>query len=134
MAVPARYRERLMDLCAGQLVITCDYQYPCLLLYPMPQWQEIEQQLAALPALDRQARALQRLIVGQAEDVAMDSHGRILLPAALRGKVKLEKRVMFVGQGRKFEIWDTERWNVCLEEAEQDAGEQLSAVLQGLAL
>jgi len=134
MAIPARYRDRLLDYCAGQLVVTRDYQYPCLLLYPLPHWNEIEQQLASLPTFDKQARSLQRLIVGQAEDIAMDSHGRILLPASLRSVAGLDKRVMLVGQGRKFEIWDADRWNACLEEAEQEAAEQLSAVLQGLTL
>jgi MraZ protein len=53
---------------------------------------------------------LQRLLVGHADDVQVDGAGRILVPPALRQYAALEKRVVLVGQGKKFELWDETKW------------------------
>lgn len=110
MAIPTRYRERLAARCDGQLVATVDRDY-CLLIYPYPDWEEIERKLVRLPSLNKQARRLQRLMVGYATEVDIDGHGRILLSRELREFAGLERQAMLIGQGNKFELWDEERWN-----------------------
>jgi MraZ protein len=52
----------------------------CLLLYPLPTWEEIERKLTALPTLNRQVRRLQRLMIGYATELELDGHGRVRLP------------------------------------------------------
>lgn len=110
LAVPTRYRERLQERCASQLVVTIDRDH-CLLIYPLPEWQEIERKLMKLPSFNKTARNLQRLLVGHATEVEMDGQGRVLLPPALRDFARLDKRVVLIGQGNKFELWDEERWS-----------------------
>ncbi len=109
-AIPTRYRERLAALCEGRLVVTVDRDY-CLLLYPFPEWEEIERKLVALPSLIKQARRLQRLMVGYATELDIDGHGRILLPRELREFAGLERQAILLGQGNKFELWDEDSWN-----------------------
>lgn len=115
MAIPTRYRARLQDYCASQLVVTVDTDR-CLLLYPLPEWQEIERKLARLPSFNKTARRLQRLLIGHASEVEMDGQGRILLPPPLREFAVLEKHAVLIGQGNKFEIWDEGRWNAQRDE------------------
>jgi MraZ protein len=110
LAVPTRYRERLQERCAAELVVTIDPDH-CLLIYPLPEWQEIERKLMKLPSFNKAARNLQRLLVGHATEVEMDGQGRVLLPPALRDFARLDKHVVLIGQGNKFELWDEERWN-----------------------
>ena len=110
MAMPARYRERLLDGCGGRLVVTVDRDH-CLLVYPLPEWEIIENKLIALPSLNKQARMLQRLVVGHATELEMDAQGRILLPAMLRDFAGLKKKAVLIGQGKKLEIWDEVTWN-----------------------
>ena len=81
------------------------------MLYPEPEWAEIERRLEALPSFNKSARTLQRLYIGHAHEVEMDAQGRILLPPELRKFASLDKRVALVGQGKKFELWDEETWN-----------------------
>jgi MraZ protein len=116
LAVPARYREELISLCAGHLIITADPSR-CLLIYPHPVWEPIEQKLNSLSSFNPQTRSLQRLLVGNASDVEMDSSGRILVPPPLREFAGLSKEVVLVGQGAKFELWDDEKWNLQIENA-----------------
>ncbi len=109
LAIPTRYRERLREQCGSRLVITVDKDM-CLLLYPQPAWEEIEAKLMQLPSFDTNARQIQRLMVGHATDVEMDGQGRVLLPPPLRRFAGLDKHVVMIGQGSKFELWDEERW------------------------
>lgn len=136
IAIPTRYRERLQERCAGQLVVTVDRDH-CLLLYPLPEWEEIERKLVKLPSFNVQARRLQRLLVGHATEVDMDSHGRVLLPQPLREFAHLDKAAVMIGQGNKFEIWDEESWGARRDDwlaADEDSAAPLPAELESLSL
>ena len=108
LAIPARHREGLTDG-TGRLVVTADPSH-CLLLYPLLAWEPIQQQLMSFPSFNERLRGLQRLIVGHADDVEIDAAGRILVPAALRKFAGLDKHVVLVGQGHRFELWDHGQW------------------------
>ena len=106
LAVPAKYR----DILNGPLVVTIDIEETCLLLYPKTAWQLIEDKLQSLPSFNNAARRAQRLLIGHATDAEADNHGRLLLPPMLREYAKLDKRVVMIGQGNKFEVWDEGLW------------------------
>ena len=135
LAVPAKYRDRLLEICRGCLIATVDLD-GCLLLYPQPEWEQIEQKLMKLPSLDPQVRRLQRLLLGHATECEMDAQGRMLLPAPLREFAGLEKRVMLVGQGNKFELWNESSWTqqcaAWIKEGENTG--ELSAVLDQFSI
>ena len=111
LAVPTRYRDRLSEACGGKLVVTISLMDKCLTVYPFPDWQRIEEEIRALPALDPQVRAISHLLIGHATECDLDGHGRILLPQSLRDFASLDKRVHMVGQVRKFELWNEDAWN-----------------------
>lgn len=109
LAVPAKHRDALLSQCAGHLVLTA-HPHRCLLLYPQPAWEPIQAKMMALSSFDKRSSGLQRLLVGHAEDVELDSAGRLLISPTLREFARLEKQVMLVGQGTRFELWNMEAW------------------------
>ncbi len=116
LAIPARHRDALVprpaeanSSASGALILTADPSR-CLLLYPRGVWEPIQARLMALSSFSAEIRGLQRLIVGHADDVDMDGSGRILVPPALRQYAGLDHRVVLVGQGNKFELWDESKW------------------------
>ncbi len=135
MVMPTRYRERLQERCGGKLVVTVDRDQ-CLLIYPMPDWEEIERKLMRLPTLNPQARRLQRLMVGHATELELDGHGRVLLPPKLREFGLLTRDAVLIGQGLRFELWDEKRWNERRDEwlASEEATTDLPAELETLSL
>ena len=135
MVIPTRYRDRLQERCGGHLVITVDKDQ-CLLIYPLPDWEEIERKLMSLPSFDREARRLQRLMVGHATDLELDAHGRLLLPPNLREFGLLTRDAMLIGQGHRFELWDESRWNERRDEwlAHESSTTDLPADLEKLSL
>lgn len=123
--MPSKQRERLMSLCGGQIVATIDTQSRCLLVYPLPTWEEIEQEIQDLPALNPTVRRFQRLLIGYASDLEFDGNGRVLIPPSLRDYAGLEKKLVLVGQGKKLELWDEGTWleerDRWLEQAHEEA-------------
>ena len=109
LAIPSRYRETIAVQAEGRMVATIDRD-GCLLLYPAPEWERIEQELTRLPNLNPQVRLLLRILVGHATECEMDAQGRVLLPATLREFAGLEKKVVLIGQGHKFELWNESSW------------------------
>lgn len=110
LAIPTRFREKLTQQGTEELVVTIDTESPCLLLYPLTEWEVIERKLEALPSFNAATRRIQRLLLGHATELEIDTQGRVLLPPLLRKHASLEKHIMFVGQGKKFELWDEQQW------------------------
>jgi len=102
MSIPAKHRDALSQQCEGRMTLT-KHPHGCLLFFPRPVWEQHREQIAAWPM---SARAWQRIFLGNACDVELDSAGRILISPELRAAVGLEKEVMMLGMGTHFEIWD----------------------------
>jgi MraZ protein len=138
MVMPTRYRERLQFDSKNAVILTIDTEERCLLLYPLTEWEEIERKLAALPSFNSAARRIQRLLIGHATDVEIDTQGRILLPPMLRDYAGLNKRAVLVGQGKKFELWDEAHWGKCrgywLEKASNTDSVDLPDEVKSIAL
>ncbi|MDR0805687.1 MAG: division/cell wall cluster transcriptional repressor MraZ [Enterobacteriaceae bacterium] len=137
LAIPTRYRDSLQVECEGQLVCTIDLHQPCLLLYPLPEWEKIEQKLSKLSSMNPAERRVQRLLLGHASECQMDSAGRVLIANTLRQHAGLVKEMMLVGQFNKFELWNEETWYQQVQEdiaAEQSATLPLSERLQDFSL
>ena len=105
LSMPSRHRDSLAAHCDGRLTLT---RHPdgCLLVYPRPTWEARREQIAQLPY---SARSLQRLLLGNATDIDLDSAGRVLVPTELRAAAQLERDLMLLGMGAHFELWDTTR-------------------------
>lgn len=116
MSIPAKHRDALALQCEGRLTLT-RHPHGCLLFFPRPVWETHRDQIAAWPM---SARAWQRIFLGNASDVEMDSAGRVLISPELRAAIGLEKEVMMLGMGSHFEIWDAAR--LAADEASAVAG------------
>ena len=136
LAIPTRYREGLLRQSDGKMVVTIGNAERCLWLYPLADWEDIERKLVALPSLDPAAQKLKRILIGHANDCDLDAAGRVLLPGPLREFANLDKRVVMIGQGNKFEIWNEQIWNERREQWLTDDSElgPMNVELESLSL
>jgi MraZ protein len=129
ISAPARYRENFKDLKTSKLVLTRDPQYPCLKLYPEESWKNLSTNLQKMQSLDPVVRKLQWTILGHAFEVDFEPNNRMLLliPADLRSYagINLSEKIVFIGMGDKFEIWNLESW-----QSRQDAGQLSTEILE----
>lgn len=137
LALPAKYRGLIAESCEGHMVATIDTEERCLLLYPLNEWELIEKKIEALPSFNRAARRIQRLLIGHATDIELDSNGRLLISGPLRAYAELEKQTVLIGQGKKFELWNEALWHSKRDEWLKEcdsADEQLPTELEGISL
>jgi MraZ protein len=116
-AIPTRYRERVQEICACQLVATvavnerCVGMDGCLWIYPLPAWEELEKTIKEVSDLNKMGARLKRFLIGYATECEMDSQGRLLLPEKLRKFANLDKKAVLVGQLNRFEVWNEDAWS-----------------------
>ena len=116
LAIPARHRDQLSTKESSALVLTLNPWDRCLWLYPSSEGEVSEDKLQGLSDFDRESRRTKQIIRGYATDCSLDGQGRVLLPNELRKFALLDKRVAFLGQGNKFEIWDDDIWSAQRDE------------------
>jgi MraZ protein len=133
IAVPTRHREALTREAGGRLVLTA-HPEGCLLLYPGHAWEPVRTKVMGFPSFNSLASKWKRLLVGFAEDVELDSAGRVLVSPELRNFARLDKRVMMVGQGSHFEIWAVEAWEQQLADITAEPGQALPPGMEDFAL
>ena len=91
LIIPAKFRDDL-----GENFVITKGMENCLYVYPEDEWNDFEKKLNALPTTT---------------DGELDKQGRTLIPSVLRTYAKLDKEVVFVGMGKRAEIWDKARWD-----------------------
>ena len=134
LAIPSRHRDRLAPAGSGSMLVLTADPSRCLLLYPRDAWEPLQARLMALSSFDTKIRGLQRLLVGHADDVEVDAAGRILVPPALRRYANLDKHVVLVGQGHKFELWDEAQWQAQTAQTIAFPADGLPSELDGFTL
>ena len=130
MAIPARIRDSLLSSGAGSLWVTAHMYERCLLVYGESEWEPVLAKIQALPSGNEQVRKIQRRFMGQAVNLEMDANGRILVPPTLRDFAHLDKKLMLVCLGNKFELWNEDSWNALMD---QTIDGEMPAELQNLS-
>jgi len=105
MTVPARHREVLKAVADDKLTIT-KHPKRCLLVFPRPAWELFRAKLLLLPM---SAEDWRRVFIGSAMDVSIDGASRVLISPELRQWAGMERDVLLVGMGSRFELWDKVR-------------------------
>ena len=116
LIIPAKLRDGL-----GEHFVITKGMENCLYVYPEVEWNAFEEKLNALPTTtDKNARKFAYFFQGSATDGELDKQGRTLIPAVLRDYAMLSKEVVFIGMGKRAEIWDKARWDAKNAEVEAD--------------
>lgn len=134
LAIPSRYRTRLQEMCDSELIQTINPLDRCIWIYPMTEWEMIDAKLRQLSDFDKQSRRTKQMMLGYAEECMLDSHGRIRVPASLKEYAGLDKQVVMLGQGNKFELWDDSAWRTQHDEWLEQGQAEPSEALKQLSL
>ena len=134
VAIPSRYRDQLVVDADGCLVQTLNPLDHCLWLYPLPEWELVEEKLADLSDFNEQSRRIKQMMRGNATDCKLDAHGRILIPAELRDYAQISKHAVIMGQGNKFEIWNKTSWEEVYKDFSIQEGDEQGETAGALQL
>ena len=137
-SLPARFREVLASRGETRIVVTTAFD-ACLDAYPMREWEAFEEKLAEKSQFDPRLSPLRRRYVGRAIECDIDKLGRLLLPSELRKWAALERDVLWVGIGKRIELWNPERFEagdagVAPDPSKPESFEAMRATLTELGL
>ncbi len=128
LVLPAEFRDVILSAGTHARVILTNFD-GCVVGYSLQEWERIEESFQRINMLNRQLRDFQRFFISGAMEVELDKQGRILIPPHLRTYAGLTREVALAGVGRKFEIWDLERF----EEQRRKMEESFDLVMDALA-
>ena len=106
--IPAKFRKALDPINDRTFVITRGFDL-CLTLYPISEWNIVEQQLASLSSIRNRNREFVRSIVRYASYVQYDKQGRIIIPDNLKVYASIDREVSIIGMISKIELWSPEK-------------------------
>ena len=129
VSVPSRFRDIIAERFEGKLILTMDLDQ-CVMVYPLEEWERVEEKIKALPQSQKEVKDYMRFIFSNASECELDKQGRILIPPTLRERAGLQKSVMVVGIINKMEIWDSASW----EARRSQTGDKIGEVLSSLGL
>jgi MraZ protein len=108
VSVPAAFRA-VLEVQSQPLIITRSLTDDCLQGQGAARMQQIVEVLDTMDSLSPEVAMLQAMLA-HAQEMKIDSEGRILLPEEFLSFADLGTTLMFVGIGRLFEIWNPETY------------------------
>ncbi len=109
LKIPAPFKEELERSYGGEFWVTSpDGQYAWI--YPMPEWNKIEESLAQKPTFSQLKRKFLDRTNYYGQVVKWDNQGRILIPATLREAAQMKGDVAVLGNHTYLTVWNNERY------------------------
>ena len=102
LVLPARF-VRLLPEGQSALVLTVGPD-PCLLLYPLDEWNQLAESLNALGRNEATRNAV-RYLSDHSTELELDTNGRLTIPREFLKKVAIERDIALVGLLRYIEVW-----------------------------
>lgn len=124
MSLPAPFRESLSAAGEDRVWLTIN-QDGCLVGYSPTEWNKVFEQVTQAKISGREARRLRRILAGRSKELTIDKQGRVLIPLKLRESAELEKDLVLLGLGTKFEIWSRANWETEMEFSPDEMEETL---------
>lgn len=107
ISLPSKFRKEM-----GKKVVVTHGLDNCLFMYTVKEWMKISEKLGGLSMGQSDSRGFNRIMLAGAQEIDIDSIGRILLPEFLReyAGVSGKNKVVFAGVHSRVEIWEEARW------------------------
>lgn len=118
--IPAPFREIISSNYSTKLYITNAPFDRCLYIYPLEEWNRLQEQVRTKPRSDEAIRFFLRRVIASAVEVEMDKQSRVLIPVALREDANIDTNVVIAGQIERIELWDRNEWDSLFDLSKMD--------------
>jgi len=109
LKLPNEFRAHLDQVNPGHQFYITSFDGVNARVYPMREWERIEEKLAALPSLHPTKQKLLSRTNYYGQVVELDAQGRVLIPAVLRESAQMRGDVAVLGYLQYLEVWNEER-------------------------
>ena len=128
LIIPSKLREGLGE----KFILTRGLDHS-LFVYPLPEWEIMEERMKSLPTTQADARAFVRLFFSGAVDCEPDKQWRVSIPQNLREHAQINRDLYILGVSTRIEIWAKEVWEEYSTKAEESY-EALAEKIVGIGI
>ena len=104
--MPASYRSYLSNLGYNGIVCFSSFNNQCIEAWPQDSIEKISNAIDSLNPFEEKKDYFATSILSESINLQFDSEGRIILTTKLLKHSKIKNNVLFVGQGKTFQIWE----------------------------
>jgi MraZ protein len=127
--IPARLRKYVSPDANDTFVITRGYE-KCLFVYPLDEWNKLEQSIRNLTPTNPKHRYFMRTLLEQATESQLDGQSRISIPRDLLRLAGIENDVLILGVLERLELWSPEIYKQYQKSQEESYESVAQTVLQ----
>ena len=106
VSVPASFRSHLSNLGYNGIICYPSFNNQCIEAWPQDRIEKISNAIDALNPFEEKKDYFATSILSESINLQFDSEGRILFTEKLLKHAKIKNNMLFVGQGKTFQIWD----------------------------
>lgn len=103
--LPAKLRKYVSPESNDTFVVTRGFE-KCLFVYPVDEWNRLEQNLRNLSSYDPEHRRFIRALLELASESQLDGQARLSIPQELREYASIKDEVRIIGTLDKIELWN----------------------------
>ena len=106
VSVPASFRSHLSNLGYNGIICYPSFNNQCIEAWPQDRIEKISNAIDALNPFEEKKDYFATSILSESINLQFDSEGRILFTEKLLKHAKIKNNMLFVGQGKTFQIWN----------------------------
>ena len=119
VSVPAGFRTALAEQKFHGVVLFCSSAHACLEGFGWNTMEEISNRMDHYDLFSDDQDDLATAVFGEAVQLPFDKEGRMILTADLMAHAAIEEQAVFVGMGRKFQVWNPQAFEQRRAQARQ---------------
>ena len=106
VSVPSSFRSYLSNLGYNGVICYPSFNNQSIEAWPQDRIEKISNSIDALNPFDEKKDFFSTSILSESINLQFDSEGRISLTSKLLKHAKIKNSMLFVGQGKTFQIWE----------------------------
>ena len=106
VSVPASYRSYLSNIGYNGIICYPSFNNPCVEAWPQDRIEKISNAIDTLNPFEEKKDYFATSILAESINLQFDSEGRIQIAPKLLKHAKIKNSMLFVGQGKTFQIWE----------------------------
>ena len=106
VSVPAQFRSHLSSLGFNSIICFPSFNQQCLEAWPQDRIEKISDAIDNLNPFEEKKDYFATSILSESVNLIFDTEGRISLTKKLLQHSKIKTRILFVGLGKTFQIWE----------------------------
>ena len=106
VSVPASYRAHLSSLGYNGIICFPSFNNQAIEAWSQDRIEKISNSIDSLNPFDEKKDYFATSILSESTNLQFDAEGRILISKKLLNHAKIKHSILFVGQGKTFQIWE----------------------------